>query len=409
MKEILKQASWLIIVQILTKVIGFFYIIFLAKSLGVEHFGLYTVSFAYFSIISSIADFGFNRFLIREISKEKNKTNELLWNTVLLRLAFASVLFAVFSVVLYLLDRDILRVNLILMASLAVLPQVIGITFEGVFIALKNLKFSALILFISAITMSLSGWFLVVNGFGVAGAINGLIFGQLIYALCFFLLTIFKTGLHFPKVKFSIIQKTIEGSFPYGILGILGLLYFRIDSIMLSYLKGSYETGIYGASYKFLETIIFIPASFATALFPNMAQLHKNNIEELKKLYYRSFKLMLLSGLVLFLGYIIILPELIKIFLPNYFSAINSIKILAISIPFIFIATPGVQVLFSTENYLKRVMFFSVLTLLFNILLNLLFIPKFGYIAASWVTVASDVLSFVLFFVIIKFYIFKKR
>ena len=77
MKEILKQSSWLFFAQILTRVIGFFYTIFLANSLGVLDFGLYSVGLAYFSIISSLADFGFNRFLIREIATEKSQQWEL--------------------------------------------------------------------------------------------------------------------------------------------------------------------------------------------------------------------------------------------------------------------------------------------------------------------------------------------
>ena len=39
------------------------------------------------------------------------------------------------------------------------------------------------------------------------------------------------------------------GSLPYGLLGILGLLYFRIDTILLSYLRGNFETEIAAGTY----------------------------------------------------------------------------------------------------------------------------------------------------------------
>lgn len=406
MRQIFKQASWLVLAQFITKSISFFYTFFLAKSLGVEGFGLYIVAISYFSIISSIADFGFNRFLIREISIEKINVSQLLWNTLILRLALASVLFASFAIVLYSFDKDASRVNLILIALMAVLPQSIAMTFDAIFVALKKLQFSAIMLFISTIGMAFSGWYLVTQGFGSIGAVNGLIFGQLVYALGFFLITGLNIGIHFPKIELSIIKKAVKGSLPYGILGILGLLYFRIDSIILSYLKGSYDAGIYGASYKFLETIIFIPGSFAAALFPNMTKLYSKNMSDLKKLYFKSLKIMLVLGLILFLSYIFILPILITLYLPNYLPAIEVIKILSLSIPFIFIATPGVQVLLSTDKYLTPVILFSVFTLLLNIILNFLFIPKFGYIAAAWITVFSDTISFIIFFILINLYIF---
>ena len=71
MKEILKQSSWLIGAQILSRIIGFFYTIFLARNLGVSDYGLFSVGLAYFSIISSFSDFGFNRYLIKEASERK--------------------------------------------------------------------------------------------------------------------------------------------------------------------------------------------------------------------------------------------------------------------------------------------------------------------------------------------------
>ncbi len=408
MRSILKQTTWLILAQVLTKIIGFFYTIFLAKSLGVEDFGLLIVALAYFSIISSIADFGFNRFLIREVTRDKGQTNVLLWNTVMLRLTLTSILFAVFAVFIYFFDADKIRVNLILLATLAILPQTVGMTFDGIFIALKKLQFSSLALFLSTLATALVGLFLVSRGFGPTGAVNALIYGQLTYVIILFSILTLNHGLHFPKIEVYVIKKAIKGSLPYGILGILGLLYFRIDAIILSYIRGSFEAGIYGAAYKFLEAIIFVPSSFAAALFPALAKLHNNKIE-MKQLYFKSIKLMLSLGLFFLLGYIFVLPQIIKIFLPNYLPAIEAIKILSLSIPFIFIATPGVQVLLSTDKYLKSVVFFSIFTLVFNITLNFLFIPKFGFIAASWVTVFSDILSFVIFFLLIKFKMFGKK
>src|SRR3989344_7464324 len=110
MRNILKQTSWLFLAQSLTRVVSFFYVIFLAGSLGVENFGQFSVALAYFSIISSIADLGFNRFLIREVAKDKSKVPHLLWNILMLRLTLTSVLFAIFAMILYSVDPDKMRI-----------------------------------------------------------------------------------------------------------------------------------------------------------------------------------------------------------------------------------------------------------------------------------------------------------
>ncbi|MDO8573290.1 MAG: flippase [Candidatus Daviesbacteria bacterium] len=407
MRNILKQTSWLFLAQSLTRIVGFFYTIYLARSFGVADFGLLTVALAYFSIISSVADLGFNRFLIREVALDRSKVSELLWNISILRVTLTSVLFAVFSVILYLFDADKMRVSLILLATLAILPQAIALTFDAVFVAIQKLQFSAASLFISSLATALFGFILINNGFGTFGAVNALIFGQVIYALALLVFLYKYKQLILSAVRLSIIKKIIIGSLPYGLLGILGLLYFRVDAVLLSYMRGNFETGIYGAAYRFLEAIIFIPGAFAMALFPALARLHGENTDEMKKLYFKSLKLMGAAGMILFFAYLLILPEVIKIFLPNYLQAIEAVRILSLSIPFIFLATPGVQVLFSSEKYLKNVIVLSLFTVAFNIILNILFIPKFGFIAASWITVVSDALSFIIFYNLITKKIFR--
>lgn len=367
-----------------------------------EDFGLYTVALAYFAIISSIADFGFNRFLIREVAKDESKAPQLLSNIVLLRLVLTSVLFAIFSIILYFLDADKMRVSLILLATLAILPQAVALTFDAIFVAIQKLQFSAVSLFISSLTTAFLGFLLVSNGLGPLGAVNALILGQVAYLLVLLIFLYKFKLLVFSKIKLAIIKKTMMGSLPYGLLSVLGLLYFRIDTVLLSYLRGNFETGIYGVAYKFLEAVTFIPSAFSMALLPVLARLHDSSAKDVKRLYFKSFKIMLGLGLAVFLGYILVLPEIIKIMLPNYLSSIEAIKILSLAIPFMLIHVPAVSVLLSTDKYLSNVLVLSVFALSFNITANLIFIPRFGFIAASWITVASEILSFSIFFLFTK-------
>lgn len=402
MRNILKQTSWLFFAQAITRGIGFFYTIFLAKNLGVEEFGLFSLGLAYFSIISSLADFGFNRFLIREIAKEKAESWEIVWNVLILRLTLVSLLFAGFSLFTYTFDQNKMRVSIILLGTLAVLPTIIAMTFDGIFIALQKLQFSAVSAFVSSIATVFIGIFLVSRGFGALGAVNALILGQFIYALVLLYFVYKKHGVSLAQVTTAVLKKAILGSLPYGLLGILGLLYFRVDIILLSYIKGSFETGIYGAAYRFLESITFIPSAFSLAIFPILSKLHTCDIHQARKLYFRSLRIMGVLGIIVFLGYILILPKIVSIFLPNYLSSIQAISILAVSIPFMFAHVPAVSVLLSTDKYLKQVILLSIFTLVFNIIANLIFIPGFGFIAASWVTVFSEVLSFIIFFLFTK-------
>ncbi len=408
MRGILKQTSWLMFAQILTRVISFFYTLFLAKNLGVSDFGLLTAALAYFSIISSLVDFGFNRYLIREVARNNHQVYELFWNILLSRLTITAVLFANFAIIIYILDPNKLRVSLILLATLAILPQAVGITIDGVFVGFRKLQFSAISIFLASLTSAILGYFLVIKGYGAYGAVDGLIISQIIYVIVLGILLYKTYGVSKSKVSVLIIKKIMVGSLPYGLLGVLGLLYFRIDAIILSYIRGSFETGIYGISYRFLDAITVIPSAFFLAIFPIFSNIHDTDLKLVKKFYFKSLIILGSLGTLLLIVYIVILPHVINIFIPSYLPSIESIKILSISIPFMFLQAPAVSVLLSTDKYLKQVLVLSIFTLGFNVIANLIFIPINGYIAASWITVISELLSFVIFFVFINYQIFKK-
>lgn len=409
MLPILKQTSWLVSAQILSRILGFFYTIFLAGNLGVLDFGLYSVGLAYFSIISSIADFGFNRYLIKEISAEKGKIWELIWNLVILRLTVICCFFAALAVFLYVFDQDKMRVSVILLAALAVLPQTVAVTFDGIFIALQKLQFSAISAFISSLTTVLAGLFLITWGFAIFGAINAVILGQLVLAAVLIGLLYKNEGIKLATVKLSILKKTLKGSLPYGILAILGLLYFRIDTVMLSYMRGNFETGIYAAGYKFIEALIFIPNALSFALFPRFVGFYKNNPRAIKITYHKIIRLMFFWGWIIAAAYFLILPEIIKIVLPQFSGAVEVIKILAFSIPFIFLYVPLSQIIQANDKYLKPLITLSIYTLVFNIILSFMLITRFGFTGAAIATVVSDVLSLTVIMLFVQRKIFKEN
>ncbi len=400
-KKILRNSSYLIVSQALTKVVAFFYALFLINNLTVEEIGLYSVALSYFSIIAAIADFGIVRYLIRELSKDNTLSKKILGDVFFLRVGMTGLLYILFSSFLLLFDPDHARSSLAVLAVLAVVPQAVAFSFDGVFVAQQKLKYSALGQFVLSISSILMGIGFVTYGFGPYAPVIAIVLAHVVYAL-FMLYLLTREGiaftLSFPSI--AAMKEIFRASLPYGLLGALGLIYFRIDMVMLSYMRGSYETGIYGTAYKFLEAIVFIPSAVSAAIFPVFSHLHHNEQVQIKKLYFQSMLIMgVLSVFVLF-GFLFILPLFIQFYLPKVKEAIPILQILSFAIPFMFIHSPAIQLLLSTDKFLKPVILFSFMTLFFNIILNYFFINQFGAMGAAITTVASEILSFVIFFAI---------
>ncbi len=406
-KKIFKGSSYLIFFQAGAKIIIFFYTVFLASNLGVDNFGVYVTALAYYSLFSSFTDFGFNRFLIREGAKNPLGITSFISHIIFLRIFITILLFLGFSLWIFNFDPNHLRSTLSILAVFALIPHSISLTFDSVLIAKQRLLFSGIGWFILSLANALTGIFLIEKGYGIFGPIIALTVSQVIYL---FVLAFFsRVKVFILSTSVNKIREIIRGSLPYGILGVLGLIYFRIDILLLSYLKGVEETGLYGAAYRFLEAIIFVPNAVSAALFPIMARLHEGEQTDLKKIYSQTTKIMLLAAIPIMGGFFFILPIFIKYFLPQYSLSISAIQILTLAIPFMFIQVPAINVLFSSEKYLKAVIFISFFAILFNVVLNLVFIPRYGFIGASWVTVASEILSFVVFFIFLRLVIFKSK
>lgn len=408
-RKIFKNSSYLILAQGFVKVISFIYTLYLAKILGVSEFGLFIVALSYFSLVSSISDLGISRFLIRETAREKVNLASLISNILLLRLIITTIFTLVFILVMINFDLDIMRANLSLIAVLAIIPQAIGLTFDNIFIAFQKLSVSAIALIITTVSTIILGVFLISLGFGAMGAVMSLLLGQIFYSL-FLLFFAAKKGIKFNiKLEKKVLKQVLKGSLPYGLLATLGVLYFRIDVILLSYLKGSYDAGIYGAAYKFLEALVFIPSTISLALFPILVKLHEVNQNEIKKVILNI--LIVMGGLGFFatIGFIFILPFVLGILLPDYSGSITTIKILSLALPFMFIHVPLSQILLSSDKYLKPLIIISFLPVTLNIILNWSFIPQYGYLAAAWVTVISDIFSLVMLLIILQKYFLSKK
>ena len=90
----------------------------------------------------------------------------------------------------------------------------------------------------------------------------------------------------------------LKKSFPYAILIFLMTIYYRVDVIMIEFIKGPSEAGVYAGSYRFFEASNMISYLFAVLLLPIFSRLLKNK-KSISELVLISFKIIISFALVL--------------------------------------------------------------------------------------------------------------
>lgn len=389
--------------QVVSKIIAFFYAVFLARSLGPSDFGLYIYAITIFGLVSQVADFGFNRFIVRDVAKDKKRASFYLANVFTLRLLIMTFVLAVFSLIIIFFDPKIERSSLAILASLAILPNALSLTFEAIFMAFEKMIYPALALIFLNLSVLFLGLIAVLGfGFGVFGAVLTFFLAHIIYFVIYIFFVFREKITFYFNFDLAFFKKALLSSFPYGLLAVLGLIYFKIDTVLLTFLRGEEETGFYTASFKFLEALHFIPLTVGTALFPLMARLHEKDPKYLASLYFSIIRLLLIISLpTFFLLIIFAKPLILLIYGYSFTPSILVLQILSFTIIFMFLHVPGAHLLFATEKFLKPVLLLSFITVGLNIILNLIFIPILGLLGASMVTVFSELTSFLVFFILI--------
>lgn len=163
-------------------------------------------------------------------------------------------------------------------------------------------------------------------------------------------------------------------------------IFNQSDRIMISHISGQDKAAIYGVAYTLGITLTIVLNAINSSYTPWFyGRLKDGRRSENKKISNGIAAIMAF----LLLGVIAVAPEIIYILAsPEYVDAIWVVPPVAMSLLFLFYTQLFVNFEFYFEEK-KMLVFGTVLSALINIVLNLLLIPVFGFVAAGYTTLFS--------------------
>ena len=391
-KLIAKNTFYQVVARLATSFIGFLITIIIARKFGVIGFGDFTKVTSYVALFYLFVDLGFNAVFLQY---EKPNFKDLFY----FRISISILVFAMLNLVaLFLPYNHILNTGF--SSGLRT-----GIVIFSLGIFAQSIILSSLAIFQKTINYF---YYMVGTVFGaILNLLFVLIFAFLNYSIVFIfasfvLSSLFSSFLLLKLTKENILpigfstrfaKEIFIKSFPIGMMLIFNLVYFRADIFLLSILSSTRDVGIYGISYKFFDFLIALPLFLSNVVYPFLIKARPDNLAFLKitKKYFFIF-----LGLSIFVAipFWFISPffTLIK---ADFTNAIIPFRILLISLPFFF-TTSLLQWVLIARGEQKYLMYVYLLATIINILLNLIFIPQFSYIASAAITVISEGLVFLL-------------
>ncbi|MCC7550950.1 MAG: flippase [Methanobacterium sp.] len=397
-QKIVKNTSLLLIAQVLSFLLAFFYTIKYANYLGAAGFGMISAALALAGILTIFTDLGLSALTVREVARDKTLASKYLGSTTIMKLIFSGITLLATFLIVQLFIHDQQSANVIYTITIALIFNVISGTFSSVFQAYEKMEYQSIATVLTSILMF--------AGVYIAIFYNANIMAfAMVYLIINFIILLFNVVvclLRFAVPKFELDlefwKSLVMEAYPLAVASIFALIAFKVDTIMLAFISGDVATGLYSAAYKLLEALMFIPSVYATSILPVFSKFHVSSKESLQLSYFKSFKYLSMLGIPIAVGTTLLANEIILfIYKSGYAQATIILQILIWAIPIIFVSyVLGASI--TSINRQHETVRISFLCMLLNVGLNLLLIPTYGYLGAAVVTVITELSLFLFYF-----------
>lgn len=387
------NTGWLMADKVLTLFAGLFVGVYVARYLGPERFGLLNYAISFVGLFTAFATLGLDSIVVRNLVQNIKDRDRLLGTAFILKLMGGILLFGAVAFAVRFTSSDSYTKLLIfiiaggmIFESLKVIDfyfqsQVLGRFSSAAGICAlcaSSLVRISLVYFQASLV-----WFAVAQVFSV---------GILALMLLFFY---FKQGSSISKWHFdwNAGKELLRDSWPLILSGLVIMIYMRIDQIMIKEMLDSEAVGNYAAAVRLSEAWYFIPIAIANSLFPAILSARKISEQLYYKRLQQFYDLMVLISVGIALPMTFLSSWLISILYGEAYSTAASVLSIHIwSGIFVFLGVATGK-WFIAENLEKYTFYRTIAGGFANIILNYIFIPKFGIAGAAISTLISYILA----------------
>ncbi len=422
MKRLAKETAIYGLPSILGKFLNWLLVPMYVRVLdGTGEFGIYTNLYAWIALLLVILTYGMETGFFRFINKKEEKEPLRVYSTTLFSIAFTSILFFILGIIFldpisHALSYDRYPEYLGMMMGVVALDAFTSIPyaylryagrpvsfatirFINIFLNIGlNLFFYLVCPWLSAHAPATVDWF-----YNPAYGVGYAFVANVITSITVFLLllrTIFP-GIR-KKPDIGLLRRMLRYSFPIMILGVAGIFNQTADKIIFPFLfedkqYADEQLGIYGACFRMAAVMVMFIQAFRYAYEPFI--FSRNKEEGNHRAYVEAMRYFIIFALLIFLGvmfYIDILKYFVK---PAYYPGLRIV-------PIVMMGELFFGIYFNLSFWYKLIdqthwgAWFSIAGCVVTVLIIVLFVPVYGYMACAWASFCCNFLMMILSYVV---------
>jgi O-antigen/teichoic acid export membrane protein len=371
--------------RVVSRLVALVTVIVLARHLGDDAYGRYTTLIAFSALVSVLADLGLSPLYTREAARAPDRLSDYLATLLSGKVLLAAVATVGLAAALAVAGLG----GLLLPGAALLVMTTYASLLRNTFYALGRLEFEAI---------AVLGETAIQAGLILAGSRTsaGTAFFVWAYAAsyaftclyCVTVITVFRLGRVRLGLDTALLRRWLRLAFPFALGSFLTNLYFRADVPILQHFRPFAEVGWYQFAYKPFEALQFIPLAVQAVVYPLLAVYFREPGPRLGIAYARFFKILVVLGWPLTIGTFVLAPQVGGLF-RLFPESIPSLRILALAIVFLFANSAFTAMLYAIDRQ-DLFAWATGVAVAVNVGLNLILIPRFGYLGASAVTVVTE-------------------
>ena len=380
--------------ELTAKLASIVFFVILARELGEAGFGDFIFGMALSTVLLSIAGFGTDEMLVREIARDQDRVHTLYANVLALKSLMLLGLLVVLALIVHLGDYSTETQIAVQVIGVGVALEVVLKTPFAVFQAFERMKYIAWSLVIQRGLLAGIGVAVLAGGGGLlevsiamplaAGIAVGL-------ATVWLYARVVRPQMRLDPSSWRAIAKA---GIPLGFAILLYTLLLKADVALLSFLTGgdNAEVGQYGAAYRLIEATMFISWAFGGAMMPWLSRHEEGGALTLNRGYELALKALVAMLLPIGVGLVLYAEPLIELIYGSaYADAVLPLRLLGIMTVLFGLNSMGAILMISRDrpgDFARP----AAVVIVQNVTFNFILIPPLGATGAAINAVVSGVL-----------------
>ena len=365
------------------------------NTVGANEYGFYFSLLSFSLLLNIVQDMGISSFNNRNIARNNDLISTLLPNILLLKIFLGVAYFSISLTLAWIIGYQFIQIKLLIVLLFNQFLNSMNLYLRSNIGGLQLFRTDSLLSVTDRLLMiiicSLLLWGNITKSeFKIEWFVYAQTAAYFLTTIIILIVVLKHTRLQKISFDLTVTRNMFRQSYPYALLGLLMVLYYRTDSVMLERLlyDGKLQAGIYAQGFRILDAASMLGFLFAGILLPMFAKMIKQN-EQVNHLFRFSFLLLIIPAITAAVALNFYRLEVMDLLYREHAEeAADIFGILMIS--FVFISCSIISgTLLTANGSMRDLNKIALISVTLNIILNLILIPHYqalGSALASMIT-----------------------